>query len=506
MQNDRARTLPAAALLTALFPGAPTGLPIELPTTLAGASPGGTTAAAPRSTQAAARLPARSAGPPAGTTTAAPQSPEAAARLHARSASLPAATTAAAPQSPETAARLRARSAGLPATTTAAAPQSPEAAARLPARSAGLPAATTAAAPQSPETAARLPARSAGLSAETTATWPQSPEAAARLPARSAGLPAATTAAPPQLAETPYERRLAQYRSGDFVGAVRESRELPIRELRGAAESFLDRRPGGNAARDREFLAAALLHLDLAGPAEAAPEENERIARRLLDRVRGADRAWTRDAHVGLLGFYMEYGRLEDALRVARFLGEEFRADADARLARGHLAALIGWMFHDERFFDQARDTYETAILARESDAGAEPPTDLRLRLAHLVLRDGDAEGALAGLESAAAADFDARQRFLAHLLRGEALLWLDRAAEAEEAFAAAQAHHIGSISAAAGLAAVRQRLGDTAGAGEAARIYLSAGGDADTWWDFLLRGLTAERPRLATLRALVLQ
>ena len=478
MQSDRARTLPAAALLTALFPGAPTALP----TALAGASPGGTTAAAPRSTQAAARL-------------------------HARSAGLPAATTAAAPQSPETAARLRARSAGLPATTTAAAPQSPEAATRLHARSAGLPATTTAAAPRSTETAARLPARSAGLPATTTAAAPRSTEATARLPARSAGLPAATTAAAPQTAETPYERRLAQYRSGDFVGAVRESRELPIRQLRGAAESFLDRRPGGNAARDREFLAAALLHLDLAGPAETAPEENERIARRLLDRVRGADRApWTRDAHVGLLGFYMEYGRLEDALRVARFLGEEFRADADARLARGHLAALIGWMFHDERFFDQARDTYETAILARESDAAAEPPTDLRLRLAHLVLRDGDAEGALAGLESAAAADFDARQRFLAHLLRGEALLWLDRAAEAEEAFAAAQAHHIGSISAAAGLAAVRQRLGDSAGAGEAARNYLSAGGDADTWWDFLLRGLTAERPRLATLRALVLQ
>lgn len=324
------------------------------------------------------------------------------------------------------------------------------------------------------------------------------------------GSPAGTTsarAAAPQPVETSYERRLAQYRSGDFVGAVRESRDLPIRELRGAAESFLDRRPGGNPAADREFLAAALLHLDLAGPAETAPDENEEIARRLLARVRGPDRAlWTRDAHVGLLGFYMEYGRLDDALRVARFLGEEFRTDADARLVRGHLAALIGWMFHDERFFDQARDTYETAILAREAAPAAQPPTDLRLRLAHLVLRDGDAEGALAALDAAAAAAPDARQRFLSFLLRGEALLWLDRAAEAEEAFAAAQAHHIGSISAAAGLAAVRQRLGDSAGAGEAARTYLSAGGDADTWWDFLLRGLTAERPRLSTLRALVLQ
>ena len=329
------------------------------------------------------------------------------------------------------------------------------------------------------------------------------------LPMASALDPAVRPAAAAQAAETPYERRLAQYRSGDFVGAVRESRARPLRELRGGAETFLDARSGRrSAASDRELLAAALLHLDLAGPAETAPDENEEIARRLLGGVTAADRAlWIRDAHVGLLGFYMEYGRLDDALRVARFLGEEFRTDADARLARAHLAALIGWMFHDERFFDQARDTYETALLAAGDAAGAEsPPTDLRLRLAHLILRDGDAEGALARLEAVDAAGPNARQRFLAYLLRGEALLWLDRAAEAEEAFAAAQAHHIGSISAAAGLAAVRQRLGDTAGAGEAARTYLSAVGDPDTWWDFLLRGLTAERPRLATLRALVLQ
>lgn len=328
------------------------------------------------------------------------------------------------------------------------------------------------------------------------------------LPTAPAPGPAVGPATAPQPAETPYERRLAQYRSGDFVGAVRESRARPLRELRGGAETFLDARSGRrSAASDRELLAAALLHLDLAGPAETAPDENEKIARRLLGGVAAADRAlWVRDAHVGLLGFYMEYGRLDDALRVARFLGEEFRTDADARLARAHLAALVGWMFHDERFFDQARDTYETALLAAGDAAGADAPTDLRLRLAHLVLRDGDAEGALARLEAVDAAGPNARQRFLAYLLRGEALLWLDRAAEAEEAFAAAQAHHIGSISAAAGLAAVRQRLGDTAGAGEAARTYLSAVGDPDTWWDFLLRGLTAERPRLATLRALVLQ
>lgn len=300
---------------------------------------------------------------------------------------------------------------------------------------------------------------------------------------------------------TAYERRLARYRGGDFVGAVREGRDIPLRELRGAAESFLDRRGAGGPSGDAELLAASLFHLDLAGPAETAPEEHERLARRMLARVTGEDRdEWTRNAHLGLLGFYMEYGRLEDAVRVARFLTEEFRTDPEARLARGHLAALFGWMFHDERFFDQARDAYERA-LAAEPEA---PAADLRLRLAHLILRDGDAEGTLARLD-AVGESLTARQRFLSLLLRGEALLWLDRPAEAEQAFSQAQAIDIGSLAAAAGLTAVRQRLGDTEGAGEAARHYLEAADGPDTWWDFLLSGVIAERPRLARLRALAL-
>lgn len=304
---------------------------------------------------------------------------------------------------------------------------------------------------------------------------------------------------------TAYERRLARYRGGDFVGAVREGRGIPLRRLRGAAESFLDRRGGSSPSRDAELLAASLFHLDLAGPAETAPEEHERLARRMLARVTDPHRVeWTRNAHLGLLGFYMEYGRLEDALRVARFLTEEFRADPEARLTRGHLAALFGWMFHDERFFDQARDAYERA-LAAEPEA---PAADLRLRLAHLVLRDGDAEGTLARLDAVGdrvADALTARQRFLSLLLRGEALLWLDRAAEAERAFSQAQAIDIGSLAAAAGLTAVRQRLGDTEGAGEAARHYLEAADGPDTWWDFLLSGVVAERARLARLRALAL-
>lgn len=55
-------------------------------------------------------------------------------------------------------------------------------------------------------------------------------------------------------------------------------------------------------------------------------------------------------------------------------------------------------------------------------------------------------------------------------------------------------------VVAAAGLPAVRRRLGDTNGEGKTARIYLAAA--ADTRSNFPLGGLPAERPRFATLRA----
>ena len=56
-------------------------------------------------------------------------------------------------------------------------------------------------------------------------------------------------------------------------------------------------------------------------------------------------------------------------------------------------------------------------------------------------------------------------------------------------------------VAAAAGLAAERLRLGDTAGEGKTARIYLAAGDDGDIRWDFPLGGFPVERPHLATLR-----
>ena len=90
-------------------------------------------------------------------------------------------------------------------------------------------------------------------------------------------------------------------------------------------------------------------------------------------------------------------------------------------------------------------------------------------------------------------------------MLRGETLLWLERAAAAEAAFAEAQAIHAGSVSAAAGLAAARQTLGDGEGAAGAVRGFLSQSTGQDTWWRFLVQPLADEIVRLDRLRGLVL-
>ena len=91
-------------------------------------------------------------------------------------------------------------------------------------------------------------------------------------------------------------------------------------------------------------------------------------------------------------------------------------------------------------------------------------------------------------------------------LLRGETLLWLDQVAEAEAAFEAAQAIHVGSLSAAAGLAAARQTRGDGRRAADAVRSFLSGTSGQDTWWHFLVQALADETGRLDQLRGLVLR
>ena len=91
-------------------------------------------------------------------------------------------------------------------------------------------------------------------------------------------------------------------------------------------------------------------------------------------------------------------------------------------------------------------------------------------------------------------------------MLRGETLLWLDRAVAAEAAFEEAQAIHVGSVSAAAGLAAARQTLGDGRGAAEAVRGFLSQSTGQDTWWRFLVEALADETRRLDELRAVAMR
>ena len=305
---------------------------------------------------------------------------------------------------------------------------------------------------------------------------------------------------PQQVNLDAYASRLAVYRSGDFAPAVRASMALPFDRLRDQAEEFLRGFPEVAPGGDFDLLAAAMIHLDLAWAAEMEPGRNEEIARDFLNRVSGVRQdAWIRDALMGLLGIYVDQGRLDDAVRVARSLKEEYSDHVEVRINLARLAEFIGWGIHDERFLDQAQESYQNLL-----DEGEGDPAELRLRIAHLTLREGNPEEALRRLEETGDG-LSARHRFVSLLLRGETLLWLERTAGAEAAFSEAQAIHVGSISAAAGLAAARQTLGDGPRAAAAARRFLSGTGSQDTWWHFLVQALADESGRLDRLRGLVL-
>lgn len=298
-----------------------------------------------------------------------------------------------------------------------------------------------------------------------------------------------------------YESRIAVYRSGEFGLALRASRTFPIDRLEDQAEEYLDRLQGRAPEYDRRLLAAAMLHFDLAWAAGMEPEENERIGRRLLGRVTDARRdTWIRESHLGLLGAYVDGGRFDHATRMAVFLDDSFPSHPAVKLHRARLAEFIGWSLHDERFFDQAQASYESLLTHGVGD-----PVELRLRIAHLTLRAGNPEAALEGLDTAGP-DRSAIHRFISLLLRGEILLWLDEARAAETAFAEAQAVHVGSVSAAAGLAVARQTLGEGKRASEAVRSFLAGTNGQDAWWRFLVQPIADEVRRLDGLRALAVQ
>lgn len=327
---------------------------------------------------------------------------------------------------------------------------------------------------------------------------PGSPAAFAAAAAFTCLIPAGAT--PQQVNLDAYASRLAVYRSGDFATAVRASMAFSIGRLEDQAEEYLDSFAGSAARFDPDLLAAAMIHLDLAWAAEMEPGRNEEIARSFLNRVSEVRRdAWSRDALMGLLGIYVDQGRLDDAVRVARSLKEEYPDDVAVRINLARLAEFIGWGIHDERFLDQAQESYQNLL-----DEGEGDQAELRLRIAHLTLREGNPEETLRRLE-AAGNGLSARHRFVSLLLRGETLLWLDQTAAAEAAFSEAQAIHLGSISAAAGLTAARQTLGDGSRAADAARSFLSGTSGQDTWWHFLVQALADEAGRLDQLRGLAL-
>jgi hypothetical protein len=79
-----------------------------------------------------------------------------------------------------------------------------------------------------------------------------------------------------------YASRVAVYRGGDFGAALRASMAFPIGRLEDQAEEYLASLRGRAPETDRDVLAAAMLHFDLAWAAGMEPRANESIGRRLL--------------------------------------------------------------------------------------------------------------------------------------------------------------------------------------------------------------------------------
>ncbi len=307
--------------------------------------------------------------------------------------------------------------------------------------------------------------------------------------------PALLLAAEPQ---SDYEELVARYRSGDFVPALRQAMSLPTDELKDAARAF--RSTSGNEGQ-LQLLGSAMLHLDLATAGGRAPEENEEIA---WEALRGADRDWATEARFGLVGTYWEMGRWGDAVRILEDLRAQDRHAPEWRLLTPRFSEMVGWTIHDERFFGYAWSLYsglaeeETALLPPDQETG------VRIRLAHLALRNGDPEVALRRLAEIGEGP-DAVQRFAIQLIRGETHLWLENLEAAEDALAEAQALHIGSFTAATALATARRLRGDLAGAEDAMRVRREAEDGKDAWWDFLSGGLEEVSGKLDRLRGMVL-
>ena len=315
---------------------------------------------------------------------------------------------------------------------------------------------------------------------------------------------AATPSALEQPARPAYGTLVAMYRSGDFVGAMRAGAALPPDYLVEHAASYRGHGPDESSPDELNLLAAALLHVDLAGVAGVAPARNEETARVLLDRVNRVRRdAWVRSSHLGLMGLHALAGRLADVARISQFLSDRYENDLVVLLNRARYAEVVGWALHDDRFLEQARSDYHQLLRAALSGKEALDLAEIRLRLAHLTLRGGHPREALTRLDSAGH-NLKATHRFVALLIRGEALVWLGQTVAAEKAFTDAQALQAGSGIAAAALVTARQMLGNSPAAASATRRFLSQTTGEDPWWDFMSERLAAERRHLDALRRIV--
>lgn len=273
------------------------------------------------------------------------------------------------------------------------------------------------------------------------------------------------------------------WRSGDqprFADAVQRlpnpTTALSVFETASANVIFFTPEP----ERARTRLGLATMAVDLAA---LLPAQNRDLVTRFVEAGcvllrrepigMGAERQWHR-ASVALLQGKLLWREADHHLRHAL---DRYPRDPRLRLARAVVAeqmAMLDLVRVGESF--DYRDPIRAATpRSRYQDAQQVEPVraEATIRLAQLLLRLNRAEHALDQLESPAAVTGDPYLRYLANLIRGQALERLDRHADAADAYRAATLTVPGAQTAAIAEVAALARAGrhDAAVAAAAAAV-----------------------------------
>jgi hypothetical protein len=257
-----------------------------------------------------------------------------------------------------------------------------------------------------------------------------------------------------------YQEIVGQYRAGDVAAAVRRIVDWDGARLVGAARAFAAQESSRRRDRDgiRAISAACLLHLEALARHYGRPRcegHHLHVLRAHLARLRDLDRLspWTADLHVALAVQLQGRLKVEDLRIFFDEVGEMLAFHGRFLLAKGTLHELLA-----SRRLEAARRAVlvpgaRTSLDRAERFLGqavavAPGLTEARLRLAHVVVRQGRPDDGIALLQPLLQGPLDPDTRYLGSLFLGQAHAAAGRLEPARQAFAAAAPHPCGRAAA----------------------------------------------------------